>query len=64
MKLKKLSYSIYDKTGTINITDEDNKSIDVVEGLIIPILADIKYNNINGTNELSDIPATDIIAEN
>lgn len=63
-KLKKLSYSIYDKTGTINITDEDNKSIDVVEGLIIPILADIKYNNINGTNELSDIPATDIIAEN
>ena len=64
MKLKKLSYSIYDKTGIINITDEDNKSIDVVEGLIIPILADIKYNNINGTNELSDIPATDIIAEN
>lgn len=64
MKLKKLSYSIYDKTGTINITDEDNKSIDVVEGLIIPILVDIKYNNINETNELSDIPATDIIAEN
>lgn len=61
MKLKKLSYSIYDKTGTLN---DNDKSIDVVEGLIIPILADIKYNNINGTNELSDIPATDIIAEN
>lgn len=61
MKLKKLSYSIYDKTGTLN---DNDKSIDVVEGLIIPILADIKYNNINGTNKLSDIPATDIIAEN
>ena len=61
MKLKKLSYSIYDKTGTLNNND---KSIDVVEGLIIPFLADIKYNNINGTNKLSDIPAIDIIAEN
>ena len=60
-KLKKLSYSIYDKTGTLN---DNDKSIDVVEGLIIPILADIKYNNINETNKLSDIPATDIIAEN
>mgnify|MGYP007039773156 CR=1 FL=1 len=63
MNLKKLSYSIYDKTETIN--NEDNNSIDVVEGLIIPILADIKHNKyVNGTNELSDIPATDIIAEN
>lgn len=62
MKLKKLSYSIYDKTETLNNNDE---SIDVVDGLIIPILADIKYNkNINGTNELLDIPAMDIIAEN
>lgn len=65
MNLKKLSYSIYDKTGTVNITSEDNKSIDVVEGLIIPILADIKHNKyVNGTNELLDVPATDIIAEN
>lgn len=62
MKLKKLSYSIYDKTETL---DSNNKSIDVVNGLIIPILADIKHNkNINGTNELLDIPAMDIIAEN
>lgn len=57
-KLKKLSYSIYDKTETLNSND---KSIDVVEGLIIPILADVKYNK---NNNLSDIPATDIIAEN
>ena len=35
MKLKKLSYSFYDKTETLNIND---KSIDVVEGLIIPLL--------------------------
>ena len=58
MKLKKLSYSFYDKTETLNIND---KSIDVVEGLIIPILTDIKYNK---NNQLLDIPATDIIAEN
>ncbi len=58
MKLKKLSYSIYDKTETLNIND---KSIDVVEGLIIPILTDIKYNK---NDQLLDIPATDIIAEN
>ena len=58
MKLKKLSYSIYDKTETLNSND---KSIDVVEGLIIPILTDIKYNK---NNQLLDIPATDIIAEN
>lgn len=61
MNLKKLSYSIYDKTETLG----NDKSIDVVDGLIIPILADIKHNkNINGTNELLDIPTTDIIAEN
>lgn len=58
MKLKKLSYSIYDKTETLNSND---KSIDVVEGLIIPILTDIKYNK---NNQLLDIPATDIISEN
>ena len=58
MKLKKLSYSFYDKTETLNIND---KSIDVVEGLIIPFLTDIKYNK---NDQLSDIPATDIIAEN
>ena len=58
MKLKKLSYSIYDKTETLNSND---KLIDVVEGLIIPILTDIKYNK---NNQLLDIPATDIIAEN
>ena len=58
MKLKKLSYSIYDKTETLNSND---KSIDVVEGLIIPILTDIKYNK---NDQLLDIPATDIIAEN
>lgn len=57
-KLKKLSYSIYDKTETLNSND---KSIDVVEGLIIPILTDIKYNK---NDQLLDIPATDIIAEN
>lgn len=62
MKLKKLSYSIYDKTETLNNNDE---SIDVVDGLIIPILTDIKHNKyVNGTNELLDIPATNIIAEN
>ena len=58
MKLKKLSYSIYDKTETLNSND---KLIDVVEGLIIPILTDIKYNK---NDQLLDIPATDIIAEN
>ena len=58
MKLNKLSYSIYDKTETLNSND---KSIDVVEGLIIPILTDIKYNK---NDQLLDIPATDIIAEN
>lgn len=58
MKLKKLSYSFYDKTETLNIND---KSIDVVEGLIIPFLTDIKYNK---NNQLLDIPATNIIAEN
>ena len=58
MKLKKLSYSIYDKTETLNSND---KSIDVVEGLIIPILTNIKYNK---NDQLLDIPATDIIAEN
>lgn len=58
MKLKKLSYSFYDKTETLNIND---KSIDVVEGLIIPFLIDIKYNK---NDQLLDIPATDIIAEN
>ena len=58
MKLKKLSYSFYDKTETLN---SNNKSIDVVEGLIIPILTDIKYNK---KDQLLDIPATDIIAEN
>lgn len=58
MKLKKLSYSIYDKTETLNSND---KSIDVVEGLIIPILTDIRYNK---NDQLLDIPATDIIAEN
>ena len=58
MKLKKLSYSFYDKTETLNSND---KLIDVVEGLIIPILTDIKYNK---NNQLLDIPATDIIAEN
>ena len=58
MKLKKLSYSFYDKTETLNSND---KSIDVVEGLIIPILTDIKYNK---NDQLLDIPATDIIAEN
>lgn len=58
MKLKKLSYSIYDKTETLNSND---KSIDVVEGLIIPFLTDIKYNK---NDQLLDIPATDIIAEN
>lgn len=58
MKLKKLSYSFYDKTETLNSND---KSIDVVEGLIIPILTDIKYNK---NNQLLDIPATDIISEN
>lgn len=58
MKLKKLSYSFYDKIETLNIND---KSIDVVEGLIIPILTDIKYNK---NDQLLDIPATDIIAEN
>ena len=58
MKLKKLSYSIYDKTETLNSND---KSIDVVEGLIIPILTDIKYNK---NDQLLDIPATEIIAEN
>ena len=58
MKLKKLSYSIYDKTETLNSND---KSIDVVEGLIIPILTDIKYNK---NDQLLDIPATNIIAEN
>lgn len=58
MKLKKLSYSIYDKTETLNSND---KSIDVVEGLIIPILTDIKYNK---NDQLLDIPTTDIIAEN
>ena len=58
MKLKKLSYSFYDKTETLNSND---KSIDVVEGLIIPFLTDIKYNK---NDQLSDIPATDIIAEN
>lgn len=58
MKLKKLSYSFYDKTETLNSND---KSIDVVEGLIIPILTDIKYNK---NNQLLDIPATNIIAEN
>ena len=58
MKLKKLSYSFYDKTETLNIND---KSIDVVEGLIIPFLTDIKYNK---NDQLLDIPVTDIIAEN
>ena len=58
MKLKKLSYSFYDKTETLNSND---KSIDVVEGLIIPILTDIKYNK---NDQLLDIPATNIIAEN
>ena len=58
MKLKKLSYSFYDKTETLNSND---KLIDVVEGLIIPILTDIKYNK---NDQLLDIPATDIIAEN
>ena len=58
MKLKKLSYSIYDKTETLNSND---KSIDVVEGLIIPILTDIKYNK---NDQLLDIPVTNIIAEN
>ena len=58
MKLKKLSYSFYNKTETLNSND---KSIDVVEGLIIPILTDIKYNK---NDQLLDIPATDIIAEN
>lgn len=58
MKLKKLSYSFYDKTETLNSND---KSIDVVEGLIIPILTDIKYNK---NEQLLDIPTTDIIAEN
>ena len=58
MKLKKLSYSIYDKTETLNSND---KLIDVVEGLIIPILTDIKYNK---NDQLLDIPATNIIAEN
>lgn len=58
MKLKKLSYSIYDKTETLNSND---KSIDVVEGLIIPILTNIKYNK---NDQLLDIPATEIIAEN
>ena len=58
MKLKKLSYSFYDKTETLNSND---KSIDVVEGLIIPILTDIKYNK---NDQLLDIPAIDIIAEN
>lgn len=58
MKLKKLSYSFYDKTETLNSND---KSIDVVDGLIIPILTDIKYNK---NDQLLDIPATDIIAEN
>lgn len=58
MKLKKLSYSFYDKTETIINND---KSIDVVEGLIIPFLTDIKYNK---NDQLLDIPATDIIAEN
>ena len=58
MKLKKLSYSFYDKTETLNSND---KSIDVVEGLIIPILTNIKYNK---NDQLLDIPATDIIAEN
>ena len=58
MKLKKLSYSIYDKTETLNSND---KSIDVVEGLIIPILTDIKYNK---NDQLLDIPVTEIIAEN
>ena len=58
MKLKKLSYSIYDKTETLNSND---KSIDVVEGLIIPILTDIKYNK---NDQLLDIPATNIISEN
>ena len=58
MKLKKLSYSFYDKTETLNIND---KSIDVVEGLIIPFLTDIKYNK---NDQLLDIPATNIIAEN
>ncbi len=58
MKLKKLSYSIYDKTETLNSND---KSIDVVEGLIIPILTDIKYNK---NDQLLDILATNIIAEN
>lgn len=58
MKLKKLSYSFYDKTETLNIND---KSIDVIEGLIIPFLTDIKYNK---NDQLLDIPATNIIAEN
>ena len=58
MKLKKLSYSFYDKTETLNSND---KSIDVIEGLIIPFLTDIKYNK---NDQLLDIPATDIIAEN
>lgn len=58
MKLKKLSYSFYDKTETLNSND---KSIDVVEGLIIPILTDIKYNK---NDQLLDIPTTVIIAEN
>ena len=58
MKLKKLSYSFYDKTETLINND---KSIDVVEGLIIPFLTDIKYNK---NDQLLDIPATDIIAEN
>lgn len=58
MKLKKLSYSFYDKTETLNSND---KSIDVVEGLIIPILTDIRYNK---NDQLLDIPATNIIAEN
>ena len=58
MKLKKLSYSFYDKTETLNSND---KLIDVVEGLIIPILTDIKYNK---NDQLLDIPATNIIAEN
>ena len=58
MKLKKLSYSFYDKTETLNSND---KSIDVVEGLIIPILTNIKYNK---NDQLLDIPATNIIAEN
>ena len=58
MKLKKLSYSFYDKTETLNSND---KLIDVVEGLIIPILTDIKYNK---NDQLLDIPAIDIIAEN